>query len=433
MAAASFSAEAVRSARLPNGLTALVLADPLLPSLAYVTTYRVGSRNERPGITGISHLFEHMMFNGARRHGPKAFDKVVESNGGFSNAYTTHDVTSYYEVMPSDKLGVVLDLEADRMRDLELSERNLASEREVVMEERRLRTDESPIGALYEHLYASAYMAHPYRWPVIGWMADIEAISVQDINDYFKLHYRPGRAVVAVAGAVDPDEALAQVAEALGGLEPGAEPGAVVRSEPEQRGERRVTLRKEAQLATLLVGFHACDAASPDLFALDVLQTILSDGDSSRLRRKLVLEEESCVELHVDFPWSADPGLFTIAATMRPGVEPATVEEALHGELLRIAQTPPEASEVRKATNQLKADFFRRLKTNEGRADLLAGTEVLHGSYAELFELPARYAAVTATDVQAVAARWLRRDGATTALLDPLPQTAGSGAEEVAP
>ena len=177
----------MRARTLPNGLRVHVLADRLTPTLAYFTTWRVGSRNERPGITGISHLFEHMMFNGAKKHGPRAFDRVIESSGGASNAYTSHDLTAYHEVVPSEKLATILDLEADRMRDLDLTERNLLSEREVVKEERRMHSEESPVGALYEHLYAAAYMAHPYRWPVIGWMADVAAISVPDIEDYFRL------------------------------------------------------------------------------------------------------------------------------------------------------------------------------------------------------------------------------------------------------
>ena len=217
-AAPAFSAASVRRAVLDNGLIVLAQADPLLPIVSYVTTYKVGSRNERPGITGISHLFEHMMFNGAKKFGPKQFDRAIESNGGYSNAYTTHDFTSYQDIVPSDKLDLVLELEADRMRDLDLSETMLRSEREIVKEERRVRTDESPIGALIEHLYAVAFLAHPYRWPVIGWMADIEAISVADIQAYFRLYYQPANAVVSICGAIDPDRAIDQVARHLSDL-----------------------------------------------------------------------------------------------------------------------------------------------------------------------------------------------------------------------
>jgi predicted Zn-dependent peptidase len=420
-------ADAVTTAQLDNGLTVLVLADPSVPNLAYETTYRVGSRNERPGITGISHLFEHMMFNGARRHGPKAFDRMIESNGGVSNAYTTHDITTYYEVMPADKLGVILDLESDRMRDLDLTERNLASEREVVKEERRVRTEESPIGLLYEQLYATAFVAHPYRWPVVGWMADLDAISVADVHDYFRMHYAPNNAVVAIAGAVDPARAVERVAEALGPLPRGPQRPAVVRSEPRQRGERRVTVRKEAQLPIVLAAWHVGDAASPDVATLDVLQTLLVDGDSSRLRRRLVLQDRLVVDVHVYYQWMLDPGLFIIGATLAPDVEPARYEAALDEELRITADAPTAEHALRTAKNQLQSDFYRRLKTNEGRADLLGAHEVLLGSYWQVFELPGRYEAVTGEDVRRVAADTFRVDNRTVALLDPLDEDASHG------
>jgi len=412
--------ESLHSRVLDNGLSAHVLPDDAAPSLAWFTTWRVGSRNERPGITGISHLFEHMMFNGARKYGPRMFDRALESRGGASNAYTTHDVTAYHDVVPSTELALVLDLESDRMRDLELSERNLASEREVVKEERRMRTDESPAGALWEHLFAAAYLAHPYRWPIIGWMADIDAITVPDIQEYFRIHYQPGNAIVTLAGDVDPARALDDIAEALSSLPVGPARPQVVRSEPPQRGERRIVLKKEAQLPTLLVGFHACDAASPDLATHDVLQEVLGQGDSSRLRRALVLDADLAVDVHVDFPWTLDPGLFVIAATVRPGVDPARVEAALHAELARIAAEAPSAREMDAARAQLCADHWRRLKTNEGRADMLGTCAALLGAPHLLFDQPARWCSVTSDDVQRVASSLLHEDNRTVALLQPL-------------
>ena len=393
---AAFSAESVHGTTLSNGLRAFVLPDPMVPSLAYFTTWRVGSRNERPGITGISHLFEHMMFNGAKKHGPRVFDRIIESSGGTSNAYTSHDVTAYHQVVPSEKLAVILDLERDRMADLDLTERNLLSEREVVKEERRLRTDESPIGALYEHLYATAYMAHPYRWPVIGWMADIDAISVPDIEEYFRIHYSPRNAVVTVAGDVEPARALDAIAASMESLRNGPPQPAVVRSEPEQRGERRVVLRKEAQLPTFLAAFHACDALSPDLPAFDIIQEILDAGDSSRLRRALVLDADLAVDVNVDFPWTIDPGLFVIAVTLRPGVEVARAEQALFAVLARLGEEPPTEAEMSKARAQIVADFWRRFKTNEGRADMLGSSVALQGGFEALFEMPDRWRAVRA-------------------------------------
>jgi zinc protease len=417
----------LRMRTLGNGLQVLVLPDSSVPAFAWFTTWRVGSRNERPGITGISHLFEHLMFNGAKKYGPKMFDRVIESNGGSSNAYTSHDVTAYHEAMPSEKLAVVLDLELDRMRDLDLTERNLASEREVVKEERRLRTDESPIGALYEHLYAAAYMAHPYRWPVIGWMADIDAITTRDIEAYFRVHYSPRNAVVTIAGDLDPERALDDAEAALSVLVNGEPPPPVVRSEPEQHGERRVVLRKEAQLPTFLAAWHACDATSPDLAAHDVLQEILDAGDSARMRRALVLDGDLAVDVNVDFPWTIDPGLFTIAVTLRPGVEPARAEAAMQDVLESVASEPPSERELAKAKSQLLADHWRRFKTAEGRADMLGNAVVLQGGAHELFDLPERWRAVTAEDVQRVA-QSMTVDRRTVALLEPV--AGGAGEDE---
>ena len=432
--APAFSAASVRRAVLDNGLTVLVQADPLLPIVSYVTTYKVGSRNERPGITGISHLFEHMMFNGAKKFGPKQFDRVIESNGGYSNAYTTHDITSYQDIIPSDKLDLVLELEADRMRDLDLSETMLRSEREIVKEERRVRTDESPVGALFEHLYGMAYLAHPYRWPVIGWMADIEAISVSDIQDYFRLYYQPANAVVSICGAIDPERAIDMVARRLGDLpSPGTLPPPVVRSEPPQRGERRVVLKKEAQLVTFLEAYHAVAADSPDLQVLDLVQAILADGDSSRLRRRLVLEDDLAVDVHVDFPWMLDPGLFVLSTTVRPDSDAAGVQSVLDEEIARIVSEPPSANELRKAKNQLQADCFRRLKTTEGRADMLGVHEVLFADPAALFETPARIEAVTIDDIVRVASSVLRPDNCTVAWLEPTEGESDAVADGEAP
>jgi len=426
---AELSAASVRRRRLPNGMTLLALADPLVPMLAFHTTWRVGSRNERPGITGISHLFEHMMFNGAKKYGPKMFDRQIESNGGASNAYTTHDVTAYHEVMPSDTLPLVLDLELDRMGDLDLTERNLTSEREVVKEERRLRVDQSPFGTVHEQMMALAFVAHPYRWPVIGWMPDLDAISVADINDYFRTHYTPGNAVVTVAGDIDPERALDETSEVLGRLPAGPPQPPVVRSEPAQRGERRAVVRKEAQLPLLCVAYHGPDASDPDTLALDVAQTILSHGDSSRLQRRLVLDEPLTVDVGADFPWTLDPGLFSFFLTVRPGVEPRRAEDALQGALDRMASEPVSAAELAKAKNQLLADYWRALKTSAGRADQLATYETLCGSCDVLFDLPARYSAVTAEAVQRVSARVFGAENRTVVTLDPVAPTGTSAGD----
>jgi zinc protease len=412
--------ESLKRRRLANGVQIFVLPEPTVPTLAFHTTWRVGSRNERPGITGISHLFEHLMFNGARKYGPKEFDRALESNGGSSNAYTSRDVTAYFETVPCDKLDLVLDLELDRFRHVDLSESSLRAELEVVKGERRHHVDEYPAGDLDEQLHAAAFQAHPYRWPVIGWPADLDAIGVPELEDYFRTHYCARNATVAVAGAIDAEAALDAVEAAYGLLEEGPVQPPVVRSEPEQRGERRVVLRREAQLPVLALGYHAPPASSPELPALEILQAILSDGDSSRLQRRLVLEDELAVDVGFGFPWALDPTLLTVDLTLRRGVEAARAEAVVDEVLGSLVSKPPDEKEMQKARNVIEAYHWRQLKTNEGRADVLCRCAVLLGDAEAFFDMPQRYAEVTADDVAALAAGLFRRDGRTVALLEPL-------------
>src|SRR5512136_2635207 len=219
--------DAVHAQVLPNGLRLRVLREAGAPTLSYATFFQVGSRNERPGITGISHLFEHMMFNGAAKYGPKQFDRVLESRGGHSNAYTSNDLTVYYEDFAADALETVVDLESDRMRSLRIDDEALEQEREVVKEERRLRTDNSVYGLMEEALEAMVHQAHPYRWPVIGWMSDIERISRADCEAYFRSGYAPGNAAIYVVGDLDPGATLALLAGAYGDVPAGPAPAPV--------------------------------------------------------------------------------------------------------------------------------------------------------------------------------------------------------------
>lgn len=412
--------EALARRRLPNGLQVLVLPEPTVPNLAACTGWRVGSRNESEGRTGLSHLFEHLMFNGARKYGPKEFDRLLESHGGYSNAWTSKDMTAYYEVVPNDALDLVLDLELDRFSGLALSEAGFDSEREVVRNERRHAVDEYPPAELDERLHAAAFAEHPYRWPVIGWPKDLDALTLDDARSYFATHYRPANAVVAVAGAVEAEAALDAVEETLGRLAAGEEQPAVTAVEPEQREERRLRFSREAQLPLLAMGFHCPAARSPGLAALEVLQALLGDGESSRLHRRLVLEEELAVDVGLGFPWSLDPTLFVIEATLRDGVAPERLEERLAEVLASAATEPPGERELRKAKNGLAAYHWRQQKTNEGRADLLVRCEMLLGDAGALFELPERYEAVRAEDVARTAEALFRPENRTVAVLDPL-------------
>jgi zinc protease len=410
--------------RLENGLKVLVLEDHGVPAVSYYTFFRVGSRNEQPGRTGLSHLFEHLMFGGTPRHGAGDFDTAIESRGGESNAFTSEDMTVYHESFPSEALPLVVGLEADRMAGLRLTAESLASEREVVKEERRASTDESLEGALFEALQATAYAAHPYQWPVIGWPADLDAITVADLEAYFRIHYAPNNATVVVVGDVKPDRAIALIGDAYKSIPPQKPAPAVVRNEPSQEGERRVILRRPAQLPAVAIAWHIPGTDSPDVFALDLAEVILGQGDSSRLHRALVIEKELATTVGVISDRRIDPSIFFLYAEARPGVEVADLEAAIHDQIAAFVAAGPGEPEVRKAKNTATVSLVRSLKTNSGKAEQIGMFETYFGSHTRLFSAPRDYETLTAADVKRVAARYLVPDNRTVGVLVPRPEAA---------
>src|SRR5438067_2644294 len=388
---------------LPNGLQIRLLQERSLPVATLYSFFRVGSRNERPGITGISHLFEHMMFNGSRKYGPKEFDRRLESAGGSSNAYTSNDLTAYYEDFASDALPLVLDLEADRMASLTIDDVSLARERDVVKEERRFRTDNDIDGMMDEAMGALAFLAHPYRWPVIGWMSDIEAITRQDCEAYFRTYYAPGNCTLVLVGDFESAAALKQIEKLYGPIPAGGPLPKVATGEPGQKGERRAVIRYPSQAPAVLVGFRGPGGRDPDSLALDLLEAALSSGEGARLKRALVYQQELCVDAHVYFAWRMDPGLFEISLKLNPGVDPARAEGALWAELVRVCDEQMPASELDRAKNLVRSQLLRALATTNGRAHTIGQMEVMLGSWRAMLDLPDRYASITAADVQRVA------------------------------
>ncbi|HSD20877.1 MAG TPA: pitrilysin family protein [Anaeromyxobacter sp.] len=397
----------VKAHTLPNGLRVRLLPERSAPTVSYYTFFQVGSRNEKLGTTGISHLFEHMMFNGAAKYGPKEFDRVLESRGGHSNAYTSNDVTAYYEDFAPEALETVIDLESDRMRSLRLTNDSLEQEREVVKEERRLRTENSIFGLMEEQLEALVFLAHPYRWPVIGWMDDIERITRDDCEAFFRTYYAPDNAAVYVVGDMDPDATLALVARHYSDISPGPRPGPVPQGEPPQRGERRAVVRYPAQAPALLAGWRGPAARSPDSAALDVLQVCLAVGESSRLRRRLVQDEEVAVSVSIGWGWRIDPGVFLAFAELSPRVKSARAEAMLWEEIDRVATKGVTGAEVRRAQALLRSSVLHELATHHGIAHALGQAEALLGDWREAARALEHYAAVGARDVRRVAAEYL--------------------------
>ena len=408
----------IRTQTLANGMKVIVQEDHAIPNVAMYFFYKVGSRNEHPGATGVSHFFEHMMFNGAKKYGPKEFDRNMEKNGGSNNSYTSNDVTVYTDWFPSSALELMFDMESDRIRDLAFDPKMIESERGVVYSERRSSVDNSNSGMLSELAEAAAFEAHPYHWPVVGWPSDIESWTMEDLKSHWSMGYAPNNCVMVIVGDVKFDQVMALSKKFLEPI-PRREPPPPVRTkEPEQLGERRVTLSKPAQLPIQMVLYHVPDSRHPDTPVLDVLATILSGGQSSRLYKRLV-DSQLALSAGGGDGDALDPTLFRFTIQPRSGVDPAVTEKALFEELARLQTEAVPEAELRKAKNQMLAGFYRRLKTIEGRANLLGTYEVFQGDYAKAFDEDKRVEAVTAADIQRVAQKYFGVKNRTVATLIP--------------
>src|SRR5215510_628926 len=263
----------IKTHTLKNGMKILVQEDHSIPSATIYIFYRIGSRNEHTGTTGLSHFFEHMMFNGAKKYGPGEFDRVMEAAGGRNNAYTSYDVTVYQDWFPSSSLELIFDLEADRIQNLSFDPKMIESERGVVASERRTSVDSDNFGLLNEQLQATAFSAHPYQWPVVGWPSDIENWTMDDLKHHFEMGYSPSNATMVVSGDVTADEIFKFAQRYIEPIPSHAPPPKVTTREPEQMGERRLVVKKFAQLPILMVAYHVGQTSSPDYYALQVLQT----------------------------------------------------------------------------------------------------------------------------------------------------------------
>jgi zinc protease len=421
-------ADQIVARTLPNGLKVVVWPDHDIPNVAMYTWYRVGSRNERPGITGLSHYFEHMMFNGTKTRAPGEFDRVMEASGGSNNAYTSSDVTVYQNWFPSSATQLIFDLEADRMRQLDFDPKVVESERGVVYSERRSSVDNDNFGTLLEQMQATAYVAHPYQIPTIGWPSDIEGWKIEDLQAYYKQYYAPNNAVMLVVGAVDPEAVFKLAERYLAPLEAQPAPPPVTTKEPPQLGERRIRVQRDAQTPLVAMAWHAGAAPDRQSRVMEVLLSILGDGDSSRLHQRLVEQERAAVQVGTQLEAGFDPGLAWVYAVVPPGFEVAKTEALIDEEIARLAKDGPSATELAKARNQALAGFWRGLQTINGKAQALGTYEVFHGDYRKLFDAPAVYESITAEDVKQAAAQVLRKENRTVGVLESPPPGTAAGA-----
>jgi zinc protease len=415
----AFDASKVEEVELDNGVRVLLWHDDTIPNLAIYTFWKVGSRNEAPGITGLAHFFEHMMFNGSENFPPGEFDRTMEAAGGSNNAYTSTDVTVYQDWVPSSALEITLELERDRIRALSVDPEVVESERGVVMSERRRSVEDDNHSLMWEQLQSTAYLAHPYSWPIIGWRSDIENWRQEDVEAFHRNWYAVNNALFVVCGAFDPDTIVGLLNEKLGSIEPREVPRGVVTVEPEQRGERRVELRKEAQLGSVLVGWHVPETAHEDMRVLELADLILGSGESSRLYRRLVDQDQIALWVWGGADNNFDPGLYQMLVQSRDGVDGATIEAALYEEIQRMIDHPVSGFELQKAKNMLITGFYRDMATISGRANQLGSFELFHGDWRALFDVVETYEAITAEDIQRVMGQYLTANNRTVVTLIP--------------
>ncbi|MFK7886617.1 MAG: M16 family metallopeptidase [Gammaproteobacteria bacterium] len=401
--AADTGADTIVTRTLDNGMKIIVWPDHDIPNVALYNYVRAGARNEVPGITGLSHFFEHMMFNGTTSSAPGEFDRTMEANGGSNNAYTSTDLTVYQDWFPGSALEVIFQLEADRLANLSFDPKVVESERGVVTSERRSSVDNSNFGLLYEQIKATAFAAHPYQIPVIGWPSDIASWSIDDLRNYFTTYYAPNNCTLVIVGDVQPDAVFAMAERYLASISAQEPPPQVRTVEPEQIGERRLVLERSVQNPLVGVAYKSPPAAAEEGPALDLLASVLTDGESSRLYRALV---ETGVALNIDTfrQEGFDPGLMWFFMTLPQGSDTRAAEEVLYNELARIVRDGITDAELARAKRLSLAGFWRGLATINGKAAALGNFEVFHGDYAKLFAAPDQYAAIEAAAVQQAAA-----------------------------
>jgi zinc protease len=409
--------EQVQATTLANGMRVIVWTDRDIPNVALYNWVRVGSRNEAPGITGLAHFFEHMMFNGTSKRAPGEFDKLMESQGGSNNAFTSENVTVYQDWFPRSALDLVLDLESDRVANLAFDPKVVESERGVVYSERRLSVEDNNQGFLVEQVQATAFVAHPYQIPTIGWPADIQTWKLADLQRFFKTNYAPNNCTLIMVGDLSAAEGFALARKYFEPI-PRQEPPPPVRTtEPEQLGEKRVSIERAAQTPLLYYAYKSPAANDPQGPAINLLMSILTDGNTARLHRLLVEEKNLAIEVGGSFQEGFDPGLTWLQLTLPEGADIPAVEKTLDAALAKIVSTGVTDAELTRAKNQYASGFWSRLATINGKAGLLGEFEVFDGDYQKLFDSPATYEKVTRADVQKAAALIFQKNHRTVGVL----------------
>lgn len=400
---------AIQRFSLGNGMRVLILPDHAAPLVSYHTWFRVGSRHEEPGKTGLAHFFEHMMFNETANLPQGEFDRLVDAAGGESNAATWIDWTYYYESLPAEELPLAIRLESDRMRNLVVRAAQVDSEREVVANERRMSVEDDVHGMAGERLHAVAFgPEHPHGWPTIGWMEDIEGYRVRDCKAFYRTWYAPNNATLVIVGDTDPEDVLARVQDAYGGLAPSRLPERPPPPRVRQRAERRARMSWPTPTEKLAVGWHALPHTDPDAVVLEVIDELLTGGRSGRLRVRLVEELEMVSELRGGVSGLRHGGLFELWVSMREGLTADRALAAIDHEIERLQSEPVAEAELEKIKNRVELFVLSEIETVSGKASQIGFGDVVADDPAHAFARLAELRRVGPADVARVAGRLLR-------------------------
>lgn len=407
----------IRAMTLDNGLRIIVWPDHDIPNVVLYNFVRAGGRNEYPGITGLSHFFEHMMFNGTEKRAQGAFDEEMEAAGGANNAYTSSDVTVYQDWFPRSALETIFELEADRLENLAIDPDVVESERDVVYSERRRGIDSDNEGRLFEQMFATAFAAHPYQFPVIGWPSDIENWTQEDLESYFETYYAPNNLTMVFTGDVTPEEIFDLADQYFDPIAEQEPPQPIRTVEPPQSGARRLLVETDAPTPLLHIAFHGTAAADPDTLALSLLLNVVAGGDSSRLHQSLVEDAQVALSVGVYQMEGFDPGLTYFYLTLPPGADVDDVESRVLAALDDVTTNSVTEAEIAKARNIMIADYWRGMATINGKASAIGNAAVFLDDYELAFTLPERLEAITTEDIGRVAARVFQKKQMTVGVL----------------
>lgn len=419
-------ADRVVEHRLANGLKILILRDSRAPVVTNQVWYRVGAMDEHSGITGLSHMLEHMMFKGSERYPPGEFSRIVASLGGRENAFTGQDFTGYYQLAGRAHWETLMEMEAERMHALKLADDEFQPERRVIVEERRLRTEDRPNALLGEQFMATAFFNHPYGHPIVGWMTDIQSYRIEDLRAWYQAFYSPDNAALVVVGDVDPAAVIAAAERHFGPIPARARPERKPRAETVQQGERRLTLRVPAQLPYLMLGWKA--PALPtledprDAYALILAAAVLDSGEAARLARGLVRERELAGSAAASYsPFSRDGELFALTAVPTAGTDIAVLERALLAEIERLRTEPIGADELQRVKAQAVASEIYKRDSIQSQAFELGLLETIGVGWRVGEDYVQRIREVTAEDIRRAVETYLIPDRLTVGILDPQP------------